>query len=588
MNETAEAAPPQTLAPTAAAPPPAASAGAPPQWHRGLTVLAVISLFIGTRALWIHAMATHPVVGGVVSLCYAAILVTGILALSVRGRAALARVDLAVLLTAIALTLCGFAVSHGGSDEGVLTAQAAHEILHGNLVYGQPWPFLFQDPHIAVTPTMSGGIDYTYGYPPLTALLSVPVYAVIHSAVAVTMVSTGALIAGTVALWVMVPAPWRSAATMACLGFGMLPGYARMGYPAIVALALLIPVAVRWPGIGAGGRLGRPGVLRAVCLGAACAAQQLPWFVTPFLLAGVYVVRRGELGPRAALVVVARFTGVVAATWLAVNAYFIAQDPSGWLSGITLPITQGAIIHGQGAVDLSLYFTDGSSRLSFYSYASVLLLLGLLGLFVLFIGRLGPAATILPWCAFYVATRSQDGYYLMMTPLWLAAAATVPSSAFAKAWRPRLPVLPRFGRTAKGVLAVALVAPSLACVAVAAGSSPPLRLRITAEHTTDHAHRNLAALTVYATNPTGSALTPHFVVSTGQGTSLFWRVRTGPRSLAPHHTARYVLLPPKDPYFRLPASPTKRVRLRAFTPSPATLTSVDIPRPVGATAGPKS
>ncbi|GAA5025821.1 hypothetical protein GCM10023335_60810 [Streptomyces siamensis] len=68
---------------------------------------------------------------------------------------------------------------------------------------------------------------------------------------------------------------------------------------------------------------------------------------------------------------------------------------------------------------------------SWYAHASLPLAAGLLALFVLFVRRLGPAATVLPWCAFHVATRSQDGYYLMMTPLWTAAAVTAPSGAFA-------------------------------------------------------------------------------------------------------------------------------------------------------------
>lgn len=64
--------------------------------------------------------------------------------------------------------------------------------------------------------------------------------------------TTGALVTGTVVLWRMLPVPWRPAATMVCLGFAFLPSYARLGYPAILALVLLIPVVVRWPRIGLG------------------------------------------------------------------------------------------------------------------------------------------------------------------------------------------------------------------------------------------------------------------------------------------------------------------------------------------------
>ena len=62
----------------------------------------------------------------------------------------------------------------------------------------------------------------------------------------------------------------------------------------------LIPVVVRWPDIGRAGRLRRSDLLRAACLGAACATQQLAWFVAPFLLVGLFALRRGELPARRA------------------------------------------------------------------------------------------------------------------------------------------------------------------------------------------------------------------------------------------------------------------------------------------------
>ena len=96
--------------------------------------------------------------------------------------------------------------------------------------------------------------------------------------------------------------------------------------------------------------------------------QQLAWFLTPFLLVGIYAVRRGELGPRPALGVVARYTGTAALTWAAINVYFAAQDFPGWLHGLLLPLTQKAILHGQGVMGISYYFTAGSSRLDYYSY----------------------------------------------------------------------------------------------------------------------------------------------------------------------------------------------------------------------------
>nr|WP_202458221.1 hypothetical protein [Streptomyces sp. SID5464] len=548
----------------------------PAQWHRVLTLLADISLLIGTRAVWATAASHRPAVAAVISVCYASILACGVLTLVVRRERSLARVDLCVLVTGVTLALCAWIMLHRGSDEALLTTQAAREVAAGHPVYGQPWPWLFGH-GVALTPTVTGGYDLTYGYPPLAPLLAVPLLWLGHGGTPATAVSTGALVAGTVVLWRMLPAPWRSAATMVCLGFGMLPSYGRLGYPAVVALALLVPVVVRWPRIGAGGRLRAAGLARAACLGAACAAQQLPWFLAPFLLAGIYAVRRGELGGRAAALVVLRFAGAAATVWLLINTYFAVSEPGTWLTGIALPLTQGAVLHGQGVVDISLYLTDGSDRLDWYSSASLLLLAGLLALFVLFVRRLGPAATVLPWCAFYLATRSQDGYYLLMTPLWLAAAVTAPASAFAGAWQPRPRSLsgPR-RRPARIALTVLLLMPALGGAAVAATGTPPLRMRVVAvRHATA---ATVSRLTLQVTNTDGTALAPHFTLTMGQGMDPYWKVVRGPRSLPGHATARYELRPPSG-RFTLPR-PGARIRLRAFTASPQTLSSADVQQAV--------
>ncbi|MET7696416.1 hypothetical protein [Streptomyces sp. NPDC005485] len=539
-----------------------------------MTLVATISLFIGTRAAWTTAMASRPAVAGVISVCYASILICAVLSLLVRSRRGLIRVDAVVLMTAVALVICGYLLDHAGSDEGALTAQAANAILHGQPVYGQPWPWLFDTSRVGITKTMSGSADYTYGYPPLTALLAAPVHAVVHSTAAATLVTTFALLVSSVLLWLLLPAPWRSAATAVCLGFGFLPHYAYAGYPAITALALLVPVVVSWPVTGEGGRLGSGGVLRAACLGAACAAQQLAWFLAPFLLVGLYAVRRGELGPRQALAVTSRYTATASLAWAAANAYFAVQDFSAWLHGVLLPLGQKAILHGQGLMGISYYFTGGSSRLDYYSYGSQLLLLGLLAATLLFVRRLGPALTVLPWVAFYFATRSQDGYFLMMTPLWLAAAATVPAAAFATAWQPRLPHVT--GRRAKAVVAGGLLAPALVCVAIAAASPPPLRMSLSPHFATHHARMGVTAIDVRAVNTTGTALTPHFASRTGQGASNWWTITSGPAVLAPHATAEYDVKPAGG-FRAMPAGVGPGTYLIAVTGTPMTITTAHVP-----------
>ena len=546
----------------------------PAQWHRILTLLADISLFIGVRPVWTQAAGHRLVVAAAVSLCYVSILVCGVLALVVRRARSLARIDLAVLVTAVVLTLAAWSVFHNGGDEAVLTTQAAKELVAGHPIYGQPWPWLFHSGGVALTPTVTGGYDYTYGYPPLETLLTAPLLWIGHGGAPATAVATGALIAGAVLMWRLLPTQWRSAATIACLGLGLLPTYGRQGYPAVLAMALLVPVVVRWPRIGRGGRLGRAGIAQAACLGAACTAQQLPWFLTPFLLAGIYAVRRGELGARQAALVLLRILGVALTVWLLINTYFVVSEPRTWAAGVALPLTQNATIHGQGLVGLALYYTDGSDRLAWYSHASMLLTGALLALLVLFVRRLGPAATVLPWCAFFLATRSQDGYYLLMTPLWLAAAITAPAASFAGAWQPR----PRFlagprRRPALVAVAALLLVPALASAAVAATGSPPLRMRVTGMRTAGPAA--VSELDVRVTNADGSALTPHFTLTTGQGMSHWWKVARGPATLPAHASAVYRLRPP-GPVFHVPRRPGTRIRLRVFTASPDTLSSMDV------------
>ncbi|MFJ9906196.1 hypothetical protein ACIRVK_25445 [Streptomyces sp. NPDC101152] len=565
MNKTAGAVATDT---TPVHPDPPAPA-TPTPLHRAITLLAVISLFIGMRDDWTTAIATRPLVGGVIMLGYAGILVLGVLALTVRARRTLVLVDAGILLLGIVLALCSYVLGSPMNDETVLMTQATHELVHGRAVYGQEWPWVFAHSGVGVTKTMSGGADYSFAYPPLAVLLNAPLYALIGTK-AVTLVPTLLLVAGAALLWWLLPIPWRSAATAVCLGFPMLKGYAAMGYPAIPALVLLIPVVIRWPSTGAGGRLSRWDLVRAGFLGAACATQQLPWFLTPFLLVGIYALRRGELPARAALGVVARFTGIALVVALAANAYFIAQGPRAWINGLTLPFTQHGVLHGQGIMGLSYYFTEGSSRLDFYSYASMLLATGLLLLFGLFVRRLGPAATVLPWCAFYLATRSQDGYYLLMTPLWVAAAATAPVSAFTSAWQPR-PTLGRRRAFSVG-LAAAVLAPAALCVAVAAASGPPIRLAVSDVRGDS---RGIDGVTVQATNTGGTALTPHFATGTGESVSSFWKVRGGPSVLGPHQSARYVLMPAQG-RFAVPDRKHVRVRLRVFTDKPQTLSSADI------------
>ena len=240
---------------------------------------------------------------------------------------------------------------------------------------------------------------------------------------AASMVTTAMLCSsGRSLLWRLLPIDWRPGATIVMLGLPVHAPLRAAGVPGDHRHGLADPGHRPLADIGRAGRLRRSDLLRAVCLGAACATQQLAWFVAPFLLVGLLRCaaascrRDGPWHGRASSPASARPRSC------AINLPFIVGDAPAWAAGIALVLTQHAIPHGQGLIDVSFYLTDGSAALDFYSYATLLLAIGLLGISGCSIRRLGPALTVIPWIVFYLSVRSQDGYFLLMTPLWLAAA----------------------------------------------------------------------------------------------------------------------------------------------------------------------
>jgi hypothetical protein len=125
---------------------------------------------------------------------------------------------------------------------------------------------------------------------------------------------------------------------------------------------------------------------------------------------------------------------------------------------------------------------------------------------------------------------------------------------------------------------VLLLAPALVGSVLAVTGTPPLRMRVASVR---RASATAASeLTLRVTNTDDSALTPHFTLTTGQGMDAYWSVVRGPATLPAHATATYALRPPSGTY-ALPRRPGVRIRLRAFTPSPQTLSSAYITLPRG-------
>ncbi len=561
---------------------------APGTVQRVVTVLAAISLFIGTRDLWNATIIRFPPMAALLMVSYGLILACAVAALAVRTVRGLFAAEIVLLGVGVLRAVTFFASrAHSRpdykSDEGLLVQEAAHGLLRGVHVYGTSFPL--PPTGVDITKLMNGGIDHTFGYPPLSVVFSAAAARMAPGLPAAGLVSMAGLVVAGIVMFFVLPPAWRSASTLVCFGLGyeMLMPSARQGYPTLVALPFLLVVAAGWTRTGRGGRLGRGGIARAACLGIAAATQQLAWFLAPFLIIGIFLARRRELTPRAAAKLTLRYAGVAVGVFLLSNLPFIVQGPKDWFDGVLTPLLQHAVPHGQGLVDISYYFRDGAGNLSLYSDAGLLLLVTLLIALAFFPRRLGPAALILPWISFYLSTRSQDGYYTLLVPLWVVSALTTDTSDFsaagAGAWLRRWgsdgtwQVWRRIGSARRWAVVVPLLA-TIGCLAAAVLTPPPLSMSVT--HVRDGSLPDtLTGLSVTVTNRSGSPVTPHFALTTsGPGLTNYWKVDAGPATLGPHRTAHYKLTTARGPYHR---GPHGHVSLSALSDQPMAISTTTVP-----------
>lgn len=550
------------------------------QWlHRGMTLAAIMGLVVGTRVFWNSHALTRPGLAFALSCCYLLMLIAAVLALCLSSGKSLARLDVVVLGTAMAIKVIGGWPSLIGEkaiivDEGMLMDGATRSLAAGHNPYLGKWQGI--DPNLP-TQLMDGRTVYDFGYPPFGVELGAVVQRLLPSVPGIVVVSWIALLATAALIFWAAPVQLRPLATLGVLGLGTLTTYTNNAYPSLIALPFLCVAAWRWTSIGRGGKLGRGGVVRALALGLACSTHQLGWFLALFLAVGLFMLRRGELPLRATIAVLARYTALAVGVFFLVSAPFIVVSPKAWLNGIFEPMLQHAVPHGQGLMGLSSYVIGGSGGLDFYGHASKLLLVALLIAFAVQLRTLGPAAVVLPWLVFMVSTRSQDGYWVLTMPLWIIALCTTTRDEFIGAYRAPLPqrltaMLPANRIRTVGILATtALFLPAAACIAIAVATPQPLEMRVA---TAISRSQPIRALTVEVTNRSSAAVEPHFAVATDVTIAGYWKVDSGPESLPPQGSAVYTLSPKKA--WKAPANGP--VFLRAVSDHPQTLSSLPLLR----------
>jgi hypothetical protein len=538
-----------------------------------LSALAAASVLAGLRTIWLHTTADSAALGLVVSLGYAALLALIVVATCATRRRTVIRVDLCVLAVAVAIeavqlhrfTTSGF--SYGG-DEGILTSQAMEALRHGHNPYAGSWASAVAQ---APTQLMGGGIVDRYVYPPVIAVLGGAAGLIGPSLATPAFIDGLALIATAVVLFVVFPVALRPLAVLVVFGISFETSRAIAGAPGIVAVPFLVAALWRWPAIGAGGRLGRRGIIRAMCLGLAMATYQLAWFLLPFVAIGIWRMRRGELVRRASLLAVGRYVAVTLAVFVVVNAPFAALGFADWWHGITDVLSEHALIYGPGIAMVSGNLAPGSGALDFFTYAAAFAYVILLVVVAIAPRRLAAAVTVLPILIFWLAVRSEDTYYVVFAPLWILAVVTAVRTDFSTARPISLPARlagPRARRLAIGAAAL----PVVACVAIGLLTPSPLRLSVTS--TTRNTSQHLQTISVEVHNRSGHDVQPHFVLLGEAQLGVFWAVETGPSALAAGQSANYVLTNPGRGFQPAPGS---RLRLEAVSDHPQTLSSVEIP-----------
>lgn len=534
--------------------------------RRAVVLVAACSLFWGAFQTSLPAQ-DQPLLRGAALLGFA-------LAVAVAVTASLARTSRQFAVAEALLLAAGFTVlagwvgcrllhQGGASDEGALVQGAARMLLHGG---GSPYAADLTGaladgrvPPALRTPLLGGGVAHTLGYPGLAVLGTADLMLLGAGSVSLDLLVGLALAASVLELFVLLPRPWRGLAVLLVVGLPAQVEFGMGGLAAVLILPGLIAAAAGWTRTGRGGRLGARGTAAAFGLGLALAAHQLAWFVLPFLLSGLLLLRWAELGARRGAAVVGRYAGLALLVVAVADAPFLLTDPGRWGSGVVAPLVQQAVPLGFGLVGVPAATGAGIGSVGLYSLAAALAAVCLGALYLCFFRTLAPACFLLPALPLLLAPRSLAHYVTVPAVLWAAAALTPQQDlSGVRQFGDRLPTAWR--RLLAGVL---LGLPAAACVWAVATPQP---LVLTPAGPFD---RVSGQVTVRVANTTGGPLRPRFTVDDRwTPTAPYWNVLRGPAELPPHGTGEYLLAVPD--LSQLPP-PDSGFAVEAVTDSPATV-----------------
>jgi hypothetical protein len=503
----------------------------------GLLVLAQVNFGVAISSPWRAQISP---------LGFLFALGLSVAACTVRTTRALNWVLLAVFAVAVALTAAeaaGYLLTRRGfgSDEGAFLQYGTRLLLRGQNPFAHSMAPALQLYGAAPVPTAltNGSISTHFVYPSLPLLLSVPFYWLTNGVESVPIAAVFFQCVTAALLLVILPSRLRPLAVIVVFELPLLFGFEVAGSFYTMFLPFALVAIWKWTEVGQEGRLSRADLVRAVCLGLACAVEQIVWAMALFLLVGIWRAGSRRLGNLGSARVTGRFALAVAAAFGVVNLPFFVWGPGAWWSGVSGPFLQHPIPFGEGLVDLTLFLRAGGGNLGWYTDAAIALLAALLVAYAVWFRGLWRAGIILAGLMFFVSTRPLDGYWIEAAPLWVAA-VIVPGPD------PDPAPLPRRSGGLHGLRvawAAVLFAPALAFGGLALTATAPLRLHIESVGI-ESALQDVWRVSVRATNETGNPVRPQFALnSTGQLSS-YWTIASGPTVLAAGRTALYSLSSP--------------------------------------------
>jgi hypothetical protein len=458
------------------------------------------------------------------------------------------------------------------TDSAAFDDVASRALLHGSNPYTTSLSGaarLLDVPDRFWTYTIAGGHVTHASYPAGSFLVNVPAMALgMHHHVVDWMDLTAWVVTGLL-LFAFMPAALRWLAALVVLTPIFAGMFGNSGTDATF-LPFLVVAVWRWDRFALGPDAGRVRWLGPIALGVACAIKQLPWFCVPFLLLGVAIeARRRGRSPFGTGV---RYLVPVVVTFAVINLPFALWSPGPWLHGTLTPFVDPLIADGQGLVALATHGVTGGADLAFLAAAGALALVALLGAFATWYSALKRVWPLLLPAAFFFSARSLSSYLVDLFPVAVVAAVTV---ADAPASSRPLGSATRHRRSDRGRglipwVAVGMPTAGVVVCSALAFSSAPLQLSVLSVQSS-HRGRVLDAVTVTVHNPTDAALSPHFLVNTGNQPNGFWKPSGGGGTVVrPHGTVTLTL---RSPVQTTAPEPGARWLVEAYTSTPRALST---------------